>query len=112
MSELTRLLQKSPANVAEVKQPIRSYDERPQFLILDLARVNSLDASAVHSCFIPVSRLTAGLDIKLVFAGARDAVQSQLLKHGVFGGDHIQSYATVHMALGWCESVILKVWVR
>ena len=136
----------SPLGDPQQDEPI--IPSRPRFLVLDLARVTSLDASAVHSCFIPIARLTAvsharttiqphhdncntprlrprlrprrqlqpqlrqGLDVKLVFAGCRPAVQSQLLKHGVFSGDHIQSYASVHMALNWCESVILKAAAR
>jgi len=80
---------------------------RPRYLVLDFTHVSSVDATAVHSCFGPVGRLTQSLEVKLVYAGCQYAVESQLRLHGAFAGDHIRIFPTVNRALDWCESAII-----
>jgi hypothetical protein len=79
----------------------------PKFLVLDFTQVSYIDATAVHSCFCPVARLTAIQDCKLVYAGCSASVESQLLKHGALEGDHLRVFPSLHRALDWCESVVI-----
>ena len=74
---------------------------RPRFLVLEFTQVASIDATAVHSCFVPAARLTATLEVKLVYAGCAKSVESQLRKHGAFAGQHVRIFPTVQRALDW-----------
>jgi hypothetical protein len=44
---------------------------RPRFLVLDFTHVASVDATAVHSCFAAIARITQGLDVQLVYAACQ-----------------------------------------
>ena len=43
--------------------PSKEGTNRPRFLVLDFTHVASIDATAVHSCFAPVGRLSQTLEV-------------------------------------------------
>ena len=43
--------------------PVKEGTNRPRFLVLDFTHVASIDATAVHSCFAPVGRLSQTLEV-------------------------------------------------
>ena len=115
--------------LATKKNPTSSTKFRPEFVVLDLANLNNLDASAARGCFLQLAKLCAKHNVLVCASGANPRVDWMLRSHEVAydiddedrmkqqllsGGTYIESesdrvllFLTVYEALEFCESLLI-----
>lgn len=104
-SEKTSLLERS------MRRSLLAHKRRGGwYLVLDLGRVDGLDASAVRALFLPLSHLAKVDKFRLCFAGLTQAQEQLFIRHGViFDDDAIASFRTVDEAIEWSQNGQLRL---
>ncbi|KAH9137134.1 hypothetical protein AeRB84_005883 [Aphanomyces euteiches] len=84
---------------------------RTLYLVLDFARVQGIDVTAVRSCFNIMKQMLVENGISLVFANLPKHIEDMLRLHDVFDVDDkahpTKAFETLDMALEWCEDGLL-----
>jgi len=79
---------------------------RLSFMVLDFARVNGLDSSAVAS-FVKLKQFAEAHTIQLVLTSLSSAMQWQLERGGLAKSQIVRHAPTLDAGVEWCEEQIL-----
>jgi SulP family sulfate permease len=124
------LMTKSPGSGGATKKPKSPLMRpRPHFLVLDLAQMPNLDASAARGCFLQLAKMCSKRHILVCAAGlcprvdwmlrahdvAYDEIEGERIKQDMEGGilptgtcDKILPFLTIYEALEFCESQLIQ----